>query len=220
MGSSSLSALWPACTSAVSFCLLALEKDAASMTAARPFMRPSKLEVSTCVKAAGFLAISLEMMLIALPRVSMESMSSASLDANSPASSSRMAVASPRSFVWVAMLPASSSILPSDTAMSLVSLPMEASRSPCFLSPVVISLRLLLAASSHQLVYSTKAFCSASPSDATLAYNESSNSTTLPNGFWLSAAAWAGSPPASNTATAAVTWKVFIAEQEAATTGR
>mmetsp|Transcript_53746 Transcript_53746/g.150156 ORF Transcript_53746/g.150156 Transcript_53746/m.150156 type:complete len:219 (+) Transcript_53746:134-790(+) len=210
MGSSSLSELWLACTSAVSLCWLAAEKEAASMMAVRPFIRFLKLEVSTWVNAAGFLDISFEMMLMALPRVSMESMSSASLDANSPASSSRMAVASPRSFVWVAMLPASSSILPSDTATSLVSLPMEASRSPFFDSPVVISLRLVLAASSHQLVYSTNAFCSASPSDATFAYSESRSSSTLPRGFWPSAAARAGSAPSASRAMRAAAWKVFI----------
>mmetsp|Transcript_82739 Transcript_82739/g.222198 ORF Transcript_82739/g.222198 Transcript_82739/m.222198 type:complete len:205 (-) Transcript_82739:2-616(-) len=184
------------------------------MMAESPFIRLLKLEVSTCANAAGFLAISFEMMLIALPRVSMASMSSPSFDENSPASFSRITVASVKSLVCVAMLATSSSILPSDTEMSLVSLPMDASRSAFLDSPDLISFRLLLAASSHQLVYSTKAFCSASPADATLAYKESSSSNTFPSGFWPSAAAWAGAAPTSSSATAAVTWKVFIAERE------
>mmetsp|Transcript_90112 Transcript_90112/g.254812 ORF Transcript_90112/g.254812 Transcript_90112/m.254812 type:complete len:219 (-) Transcript_90112:74-730(-) len=210
MGSSSLSAAWLACTSAVSFCLVAPVKDAASITAESPFNRPLKLDVSTCANAAGFFAISFEMMLMALPRVSMESTSSASLATNSPASFSRMAVASARSLVCVAMLATSFSIVLSDVAMSLASLPIEASRSPFFDSPVVISLRLVLAASSHQLVYSTNAFCSASPSDATFAYSESRSSSTLPRGFWPSAAARAGSAPSASRAMRAAAWKVFI----------
>mmetsp|Transcript_55992 Transcript_55992/g.155929 ORF Transcript_55992/g.155929 Transcript_55992/m.155929 type:complete len:214 (-) Transcript_55992:193-834(-) len=158
-----------ACTNATRVFLSAVATPAASTMELRAPTRFVMLEASTCMKAAGFLAISFEMMLIALPRVSMASMSSPSFDENSPASFSRITVASVKSLVCVAMLATSSSILPSDTEMSLVSLPMDASRSAFLDSPDLISFRLLLAASSHQLVYSTNAFCSASPSEATLA---------------------------------------------------
>mmetsp|Transcript_85127 Transcript_85127/g.241026 ORF Transcript_85127/g.241026 Transcript_85127/m.241026 type:complete len:228 (+) Transcript_85127:921-1604(+) len=172
-----------ACTNATRVFLSAVATPAASTMELRAPTRFVMLEASTCMKAAGFLAISFEMMLIALPRVSMASMSSPSFDENSPASFSRITVASVKSLVCVAMLATSSSILPSDTEMSLVSLPMDASRSAFLDSPDLISFRLLLAASSHQLVYSTKAFCSASPSDATLTASEPSSSRTLPSGF-------------------------------------
>mmetsp|Transcript_12928 Transcript_12928/g.34379 ORF Transcript_12928/g.34379 Transcript_12928/m.34379 type:complete len:283 (-) Transcript_12928:196-1044(-) len=141
-------------TSAMSFCLSALLKAAASTRLLMAFTRLSTVETSICAKAAGFFAISLSITAMALPSVSMASSSSASLVENSPASFSRMTVASFRSAESFAMLAPSSSILASEPEMSLACLAIAASSLPFCVVAVLISNFLLRAASSHQLVNS------------------------------------------------------------------
>jgi len=130
---------WRLWTKATSLLLSALEKAAASTTVLSEFSRFRMLEVSTCAKAAGCLAISREMTLTARPRVSTTSSSSASAAMKSACSLSRMAVASFSSAVPCAMLAASSSIFASDAETSPVAFPIVASSLACVAVPVWIS---------------------------------------------------------------------------------
>mmetsp|Transcript_16083 Transcript_16083/g.42487 ORF Transcript_16083/g.42487 Transcript_16083/m.42487 type:complete len:284 (-) Transcript_16083:218-1069(-) len=147
--SSSLELLRCDCKSAESRCLSALEKATASTTELRPLRRLSKLEVSTCAKAAGCLDISRSRMLTARASLPMTSMSSASLALKSAASCSRMAVAAFRSLSSVAMLAPSSPILVVHTMASSVPLAIAASSLAFMDSAVFILKPAFVEASSH-----------------------------------------------------------------------
>mmetsp|Transcript_76082 Transcript_76082/g.172029 ORF Transcript_76082/g.172029 Transcript_76082/m.172029 type:complete len:216 (+) Transcript_76082:479-1126(+) len=173
-----------------SFCLSALEKEAASTTAPSDFTRPSMLGVvPVCAKAAGFLAISRSRTPTARPKVSTTSTSSAAFAAKLEASLSRILVALCRSASPVEMLAASSSIFAADASMSPAAFPMLASRC-AFLDPAVFCENLVLrTAPSHHSKNFLYALASTSPSSETFAASESMSSKTLPSGFAASAEA-------------------------------
>jgi len=160
-----------------------LEKAAASSTEPIAEMRFFMLLPSTCAKDAGFLAISLEMMPTARPRVSMASIISASLAEKSAFSLSRIDVASLSSPVWVAMSAASSSILESEAEISPVSLSILASSFALVSVAVLMAKPPFLDVSSHHAKYSLNAFSSATPSLVILALRSAINSRTLPRGL-------------------------------------
>mmetsp|Transcript_509 Transcript_509/g.1674 ORF Transcript_509/g.1674 Transcript_509/m.1674 type:complete len:222 (-) Transcript_509:73-738(-) len=170
-------------TRAVRRCLSAVEKEAASTTALMVCTMLLTLLVSTWASAAGFFRISRSMMEMARPRMSMDSMSSASLDLKSPCSFSRIVVALFRSASSEAMLPASSSTFADDASMSPACLEIAACNFSFEAWAVLISNCLFLAASSHQATNSLYAFSSASPCFVTFAASSSSNVSTDASGF-------------------------------------
>mmetsp|Transcript_124339 Transcript_124339/g.348225 ORF Transcript_124339/g.348225 Transcript_124339/m.348225 type:complete len:201 (-) Transcript_124339:2-604(-) len=162
---------------------------APSSTALRAWRAPAMFAVSTCARDAGFLAISLPRTVIARPRVSTASTSSASLAEKSATSLSRISVAFFSSAsAWATAAP-SSSILLAETSMELVSSPIFASSFSFCVVAVFTACTPLVAVSSHHSVYSAYAFAAASPSLIVFASSSSMRLSTVPSGLAAAAAA-------------------------------
>mmetsp|Transcript_13225 Transcript_13225/g.35822 ORF Transcript_13225/g.35822 Transcript_13225/m.35822 type:complete len:260 (+) Transcript_13225:1484-2263(+) len=188
-----------ACTNATRVFLSAVATPAASTMELRAPTRFVMLEASTCMKAAGFLAISFSMMPIARVTASTVSTSSASASSNSFASFSRTRVASLSSSSAFAIFPARSSIAPSDASMSLAAFSMVAFSSSTLVLAVLMTYCCCFVVSSHHSSYSTKALSSASPSLVNFAANESKSSMTLPSGLATARSSVAKAPVARRT---------------------
>mmetsp|Transcript_86857 Transcript_86857/g.230086 ORF Transcript_86857/g.230086 Transcript_86857/m.230086 type:complete len:206 (-) Transcript_86857:36-653(-) len=167
----------------MSLSLSAPPKEAASTIVLRAVTRPATPETSICTKAAGFLAISLEIRSIARDRALRVSVSSASPAENSAASFLRISAAlfsSPSAF---AILPARSPILPSAASISLLVFVIVAASSLLLAVAVSMSYFWFDVVSSHHSTYLWNALSSASPSATSFAARESMSSMTLPRGF-------------------------------------
>mmetsp|Transcript_54248 Transcript_54248/g.159577 ORF Transcript_54248/g.159577 Transcript_54248/m.159577 type:complete len:207 (-) Transcript_54248:87-707(-) len=182
-----------ACRKELSFFWSAAGKAAASSITLTAEMRLAMLPVSTCTRAAPPLAC-FSRIPTARSRASTAPMSSFSLAEKSVASFSLMPVAFLSSAVRVAISPASLPMLVSATSMLLASSLILAVSFSTEASPVLISLAVFLAVSSHHSKYSLKAFCWTSPSDSILAWSSSMSLRTCARGF----------VPASDRARAAV----------------
>mmetsp|Transcript_92595 Transcript_92595/g.244422 ORF Transcript_92595/g.244422 Transcript_92595/m.244422 type:complete len:253 (+) Transcript_92595:1509-2267(+) len=177
--SSSASSAWSwACTKAASFCLSAAEKEAPSMMTDKACKVPAMAEESNWAKEPPFAKT-----LVARSKASTASMSSFSPAWNSAFSFPRMPLAPLSSLSLFAMTPASSSTFAVATSMSEPNLVMEDSSRDLSALAVWISWSLFLVTSSHHSKYVWNSSSSAAPSSTIFSMRLVMSCSTLPNGF-------------------------------------